>query len=179
MLNLSMDFQAQLARDVLLALNGDLTNSKPLLADWLDYYRKTAQPAIFRVHEGGKVMVSGHATWRGLTPRYLRSARKRTSLHPRDILQLTGDFKKDLTTGTGYTFERFKISKDSAEVAFGTTRDYPRYVGAGNGGYRQAMYITPHTAKALSDITNHFISKIIVKSRSAGAKLSPRQGRVP
>lgn len=169
-----MNFEAQLARDLLLALGNDLTKAKPLLEEWLDYYRKTAQPEIFRVHEGGKVMVSGHATWRALTHRYLQSHRKRSSMHPRDILQLSGSFKKDLTTGTSYTFEHFRASSAGAELTFGTTRDYPRYVGAGNGGFRQAMYITPKTSKALIDITNHFISKLIVKDRQKAASAGKR-----
>lgn len=177
MLSLSMDFQAQLARDVLLALDGNLKNAKPLLQDWLEYYRKTAQPEIFKVHEGGKVMVAGHRSWQALTPRYLRSHRKRTSMHPRDILQLSGDFKKDLTTGTGFTFEHYRLSSTEAEVTFGTTRVYPRYVGAGQGGIRQAMYITPAAAKGLQDVTNHYISKILVKARAPAAGLKP--GRTP
>lgn len=174
-----MSFEAQLARDLLLVLDNNLAHAKPLLEEWVDYYRKTAQPEIFKAHEGNRAGGGGHLNWRRLTVGYLRSSKKRSSVHPRDILQLTGDFRKDLTTGTGFTFERFNISAGSAEVAFGTLREYPRYIGAGQGGSRQAMYITARTQREFVDITNHFISKAIVQMRSKAQSLTPKPSRVP
>lgn len=170
MISVETSFDARLTRDYLKAIGHDLENLRPLLEQWMAHYKSIAQPAIFEAHAGGKNGGLGHPTWQALTQSYLASSLKRGSPHPRDMLQLSGAFAQDLIGDTAFSFDFIKISGDQAEVQFGSTREYPRWVGAGQGGSRQAMYITADEQHALEQITNHFLSSLIVKHRAAGIK---------
>lgn len=167
----SYNFQSRQARDFLQAVGRELADLQPLLESWVKHYRTVAQPEIFAAHAGGKNGGGGHPAWRDLSDTYLASARKRSSPHPSDILQLSGAFASDLTTGSEYTVEAYLIGETEASVRFGSSRIYPRYAGAGEGGSRQAMYITEDTARALDALTNRFISDAIVAQREKVAKV--------
>lgn len=170
MLSLESNFNARLTRDYLKAIGKDLQHLKPMLEEWVTHYRTVAQPEIFDAHARGANGGGGHPVWNPLSPAYLTSAKKRLSPHPKDMLQLSGDFRADLTTGTDQTVLEYRINADNAEVIFGSKRPYAKHAGATNGGSRQAMYITADTAKALNDITNHFLSGLIAKHRAAGVR---------
>lgn len=170
MIGLESSFESRLARDYLQAIGKRLEDLMPMLRKQLEYYKTVAQPAIFAAHAGGKNGGSGHPAWQNLSPYYLASDVKRSSAHPKDILRLSGAFAADLTTGTGETIEIERIGSNDAEIIFGSGRAYPRFVGAGQGGSRQAMYVTGDAAKAMTDIANHFLSAAIVAQRSATAQ---------
>ena len=170
MLSLESNFNARLTRDFLLAIGQDLQNLKPMLEEWVTHFRTVAQPEIFDAHARGANGGAGHPVWKPLSPVYLAGDRKRLSPHPKDMLQLSGDFRADLTTGTDQTVLEYRITSDNAEVVFGSKRSYAKHAGATNGGSRQAMYITPDTVKALNDITNHFLSGLIVRNRVNGMR---------
>lgn len=170
MLSLDSNFNARLTRDYLKAIGEDLQQLRPLLEEWLTHYRTVAQPEIFESHAGGRNGGGGHPAWKALSPAYLGSAKKSMSPHPKDLLQLSGDFRADLTTGTDQTILEYRISGDNAEVHFGSKRPYAKHAGATNGGSRQAMYITADTARALNDITNHYLSGLIANRRAAGVR---------
>jgi hypothetical protein len=59
------------------------------------------------------------------------------------------------------------VHPDGVSVVFGSTRDYPVWAGAGEGGPRQAMYLTAEHVRQLDQITNHFLSEMIVRHREA------------
>ncbi len=143
-----------------------LADPEPLLRDMLTYYRTVAQPAIFEAHAAGKNGGGEHPSWQPLSPYYLASTKKSRSQHPNDILQLTGAFASDITTGSSETVEAYTAGGGQAQMLFGSSRDYPRYVGAGNGGSRQAMYITPTTANRLEEIARHYVGEAIVRART-------------
>lgn len=170
MIHAEFEFVAQQTADYLNAIADDISKLEPLMHDWVDYYKGTVQPEIFAAHEGAAETGGGghgHPAWAPLTAAYLDSKRKRESLHASDILQLTGDFRRDLTEGTGHTIEEIITMGDTMQVIFGSSRDYPVWAGAGEGGPRQAMYITPEHARRLSEMAQHFLSEIIVKHRQA------------
>jgi hypothetical protein len=145
-----------------------LSDPEPLLREMLTYYRTIAQPAIFDAHAANANGGGEHPNWQPLSPYYLASTKKSRSQHPNDILQLTGAFASDITTGSSETVEAYTRGGGQAQMLFGSSRDYPRYVGAGNGGSRQAMYITPSTANRLEEIVQHYISEVIVDARERG-----------
>lgn len=174
MLSVDYRFSSRQTRDFLEYLGHDLEELRPLLEMWLNYYRSVAQPAIFAAHEDAATTGGGghgHPQWQALTARYLASDEKRRSPHPRDILQLTGDFKADITGhGTMHTIERFHMHASEAQVVFGSSRQYPVWAGAGQGGPRQAMYLTAETVKQLDALANHYLSELIVKARVEARK---------
>ncbi|AFZ66986.1 hypothetical protein [Deinococcus peraridilitoris] len=172
MFNSSYNFQSRQARDFLQAVGRDVSDLQPLLESWVKYYREVAQPEIFRAHANGKNGTGGHPAWRDLSDQYLASARKQTSPHPTDILQLTGAFASDLTTGSEHTIEVYLIGQTEASVRFGSSRVYPRYAGAGEGGSRQAMYITDEASTGLDALTNRFISDAVVRHRQEVQRLA-------
>ena len=182
MISTEYSFPARQTADFLQAIGEELSQLEPLLKQLVQYYRTSVQPEIFEAHAGGRSGGAGHPPWKPLSARYLASIIKRTSAHPRDILQLTGEFRKDLTTGTAYTVEEYHFGKDSAFVEFGSTREYPRYAGAGQGDPRQAMYLTPQAVQRMDDMVNSWLSKKIVeerKRRRAGqAELDRRAKRI-
>lgn len=165
MISTEYSFSARQTVDFLNALGEELSQLEPLLRQLVQYYRSTVQPEIFEAHAGGKNGGAGHPPWKPLSARYLASIPKRTSRHPRDILQLTGAFREDLTTGTSYTIEEYRLSKEAAYAEFGSLRIYPRYAGAGQGGPRQAVYLTPQAVQHMDEITNSWLSKKIREER--------------
>lgn len=174
MLSLESSFETRLAQDFLNHVGMDLQdNLEPLLKDWLEYYRNTAQPEIFKAHEGGSNGGGEHPRWKPLSAKYLASARKRLSPHAEDILQLSGDFRDSITRGSSQTNEHIVMTDQGGQVVFGSMLAYPAKAGAGEGGSRQAMYITTKTAQMLADIANHHLSGIIVKYRKASARGTP------
>lgn len=144
-----------------------LGEPEPILMDMLEYYRNEAQPAIFEAHANNKIGGGQHRIWDTLSDSYKYGTLKRFSLHPTDILQLTGEFAKDITTGSAYTIVDIFSTQNLHTLYFGSSRDYPVWAGAGNGGNRQAMYITPETAQRMHDIVQHHISEAIVRARTA------------
>jgi hypothetical protein len=167
MISIETSFNARLTRDFLQAVGQDLENLRPLLEQWLEYYRTKAQPAIFNAHAAGKNGGAGHPAWAALSDAYLKSATKTLSNHPKDILRLSGAFAEDITRGGDKTVLKYDIGADTASVTFGSSREYAVWAGANST--RQAMYITPETAKELDHITNSFLSQLIVKHRTGGA----------
>lgn len=170
MISTEYSFPARQVRDFLRELGEELSQLEPLLRDLVRYYRTEVQPAIFEAHAGGRNGGSGHPPWQPLSARYLASELKRNSQHPRDILQLTGAFGEDLTTGTAYTVEEYRVSKTDAYAEFGTLRKYPRYAGAGQGGPRQAMYLTPEAVQRMDEMVNSWLSKKIREERKRSRK---------
>lgn len=166
MLSIETTFNARLTRDFLNAVGQDLNELRPLLEQWLEFYRTKAQPAIFAAHAEGKNGGAGHVPWKALSDVYLRSAEKTLSNHPKDMLQLSGAFAEDITRGGSKTVLQYDISANSASVTFGSGREYAVWAGANST--RPAMYITPETARELDHITNSFLSQLIVKHRTGG-----------
>lgn len=167
MFSTESSFETKLARDYLLAVGDKLEDVMPMLREQLEYYRTVAQPAIFDAHANNRNGGNGHPAWAELSPYYLASSIKKRSMHASDILQLSGAFASDLTTGTAYTVETEFVNKTDAQIAFGSSRKYPIFAGAGDGGKRQAMYITGEAGRAMTDIANHWISQQLVNKRSA------------
>lgn len=165
MISTEYSFPAKQTVNFLRAIGEELQQLEPLLRQLVTYYRSTVQPKIFEAHAGGKNGGLGHPVWQPLSARYLASALKRNSQHPRDILQLTGAFREDLTVGTAYTLEEYRIGNDEAYAEFGTLRRYPRYAGAAQGGPRQAMYLTPQAVEKMDEMANSWLSKKIREER--------------
>lgn len=177
MISTEYSFPAKQTADFLRELGEELSKLEPLLRDLVRYYRTEVQPAIFEAHAGGKNGGAGHPPWQPLSARYLASELKRTSQHPRDILQLTGAFREDLTTGTIYTREEYRVTKTDAYAEFGSLRVYPRYSGAAQGGPRQAMYLTPEAVQRMDEMVNSWLSKKIVEERKRRIRQGERVER--
>lgn len=170
MISTEYSFPAKQTADFLRELGEELSRLEPLLRDLVRYYRTEVQPAIFAAHAGGKNGGAGHPPWQPLSARYLASELKRNSQHPRDILQLTGAFRDDLTIGTAYTVEEYRASRTDAYAEFGTLRVYPRYAGAAQGGPRQAMYLTPEAVQRMDEMVNSWLSQKIREERKRRRK---------
>ena len=138
MLDITIDFKAEPIIDMLRHLEFEERDIEHVLKEVVKLYRTKLQPEIFSAHEKGNTGGSGHKNWKPLSQKYLESKLKRTSPHPSDILQLTGAFKDDLTRGTSFTIEEYNTFGSEGQAVFGTTREYPVWAGAGNGGTRQA-----------------------------------------
>ena len=174
-------YSSRQARDLLQHLGKDVMNEMGDLGmEWVEHYRTVAQPAIFEAHEGAARSGGGgggHPAWATLTEGYLASRRKRESMHAEDIMQLTGDLRRDLETGGGEGYTTSRTMGDSLLIEIGSHRAYGVHAGGAQGGPRQVMYLTAETIQQFEVITNAFISKLIVKARSAAAASDP--ARIP
>lgn len=177
MISAEYAYSSRQARDLLEHLGKDVMNE---LADlgmqWVKHYRTVAQPAIFEAHEGAARFGGGgggHPAWATLSDGYLSSRKKRESMHPEDIMQLTGDLRRDLETGGGEGYTTSRQMGNDLLIEIGSHREYGFHAGGAQGGPRQVMYLTAETIKQFEVITNSFISKLIVKARAAAAAADP------
>lgn len=171
MISVDYAYSSRQARDYLKHIGDSVHDGLADLAmRWVEHYREVAQPAIFAAHEGAARTGGGgggHPAWATLSEEYLASRRKRESPHPQDIMQLSGDLRRDLETGWGMGFTTSQWDGDDLTMMIGSRRPYAVWAGGAAGGPRQVMYLTAETVAQFETITNHFLSGLIVKARAS------------